>query len=50
MAGGGKFITAEGEIKSKKGVAEEKGKRVALKTKKAMDFDSKLLCVVRRGG
>ena len=41
MARGVKFVAAGGEVRSKKVAAEEKGKRAALRTREAMDFDPK---------
>jgi len=42
MAGGGKSVAVGSKARSKKGVMEEKGKRVALRTREAIDFDPKL--------
>jgi len=37
----GKIVAAGGNAKSKRGAVEEKRKRVALRTREAMDFDPK---------
>ena len=46
MSGGGKSVATGSEARSKKSVVEEKGKRVALRTREARDFDPKpcVLC------
>ena len=41
MARGGKSVATGGKAKSKKSVIEEKGKKVALKMREAMNFDPK---------
>ena len=50
MARGVKFVVAGGEVRSKKVAAEEKGKRAALRTREAMDFDPKLCSAWPEGG